>query len=499
MVSRRVLSFALFVALATLAVSGQRARRVGWLTHGGNAQHDGIAPARSNDLRRVAWSTPLDLNPQYNGDILYAHYGSPVVTADNVVVVPVKTGATSGFRIEARNGRTGALLWQEATDYVAPPHGWFPTLGPTLVDNAVAYARKAGWVQFRDLGALSTGPKTICFYGMANYQQSPAAYDDAVRISSPLVTDSEGSVFFTYRVTGDNPLGLQGGVAVVRRNGTSAYIEGSQASGGDYVRPKLNAAPAVFKGVVYAVLKKASGSEGGLVGLRVDDLQPLYKTPLLDPRNGGPANVDDDGTSCPTVGGDGDVYFGVLENPFGSHHYRGWLLHFDRTLATTKTPGSFGWDDTPSLVPSQSVPGYTGTSKYLVLTKYNNYAGAGDGVNKIALLDPNATQTDAFSNATVMKEIYSQVGPTADWERTANFPNAVREWCVNTAAVDAQGKCVLVNNEDGVLYRWNLVTNELDQSIRLNSGVGQAYTPTVIGPNGTVYAVSNAQLYAVSK
>ena len=81
-----------------------------------------------------------------------------------------------------------------------------------------------------------------------------------------------------------------------------------------------------------------------------------------------------DSTASPTVGPDGDVYFGVLEDNFPSHNDRGWLLHFDRTLATTKTPGSFGWDDTASIIPRAAVPSYSGSSSYLVLTKYNNYA-----------------------------------------------------------------------------------------------------------------------------
>src|SRR5262249_39078564 len=157
--------------------------------------------------------------------------------------------------------------------------------------------------------------------------------------------------------------------------------------------------------------------------------------------------LSDDGSASPTVGPDGDVYFGVLDNgtQFSS---KGWLLHFSGDLAQTKTPGAFGWDDTVSIVDKSLVPSYTGTSAYLVMTKYNNYASlGGDGVNKIAILDPNATQVDSRTNATVMKEILTIAGVTPDPEFQPTFPNAVREWCINAAVVDPFTKSVLANSE----------------------------------------------------
>ena len=45
---------------------------------------------------------------------------------------------------------------------------------------------------------------------------------------------------------------------------------------------------------------------------------------------------------------------------------------------------------------------------------------------------------------------------------------------------------------------WNLATNTFAESIELQAlGTLEAYTPTVIGPDGTVYAINKATLFAV--
>lgn len=54
-----------------------------------------------------------------------------------------------------------------------------------------------------------------------------------------------------------------------------------------------------------------------------------------------------------------------------------------------------------------------------------------------------------------------------------------------------------VNSEDGKLYRWDLTTNKLSESITLSGAVGEAYTPTPIGADGMVYAINDAVLDAV--
>ncbi len=215
---------------------------------------------------------------------------------------------------------------------------------------------------------------------------------------------------------------------------------------------------------------------------------------LKDPATGGAAALPDDGTAAPTIGPDNDVYFGVLEQNFPGHHARGWLLHFDSGLAHTKIPGSFGWDDSASVVPSRLVVSYRGSSPYLLLTKYNDYSDpgiTGSGQNKVALLDPNASQVNPIEgNVHSMKEVISVVGVTPD-----NGQAGVREWCINTAAIDEANRCAVINSEDGHVYRWSFTTNTLSKGLQLSPATGEAYTPTAIGPDGAVYAINNARLY----
>ena len=75
---------------------------------------------------------------------------------------------------------------------------------------------------------------------------------------------------------------------------------------------------------------------------------------------------------------------------------------------------------------------------------------------------------------------------------------AVKEWCINSAAVDPITRSVLANSEDGWLYRWDLAANRISQRIQLTSGIAESYTPTAIGADGTVYAINNAVLFAIA-
>src|SRR5271167_2191160 len=49
-----------------------------WSGYAGNAQHTAPAPAAAQNLTRIRWSTPVDLDPQYQDDELLIHYASPM-------------------------------------------------------------------------------------------------------------------------------------------------------------------------------------------------------------------------------------------------------------------------------------------------------------------------------------------------------------------------------------------------------------------------------------
>lgn len=486
------------IAVGALLSSGIAGAQTGaWLTHSHDEQHSALSTVQSQPLTSIHWKTPVDLFPP-QGEI-FIHYGSPLVTAANTVIVPVKTGNNS-FRVQAMNGATGKKLWQLNTGWQAPGASFVPGLGPTISGNTLYIPDIAGRVISRPNPDEKKQPASkLYFYGVKNFKKAKTTYEQNVQIDTPLTTDPSGNLFFGFLVLGSTPLNLQSGLARVGTDGTGSWTSAATLSGDSAITEvSISAAPAVSADGSILYVAVDNGNYGYLVAVNSTTLKPINKVRLKDPSSGLDAIIFDASSASPTVGPDGDVYFGVIENPFPNHNDRGWLLHYNADLSQSKTPGSFGWDDTASIVPSSMVPSYTGTSSYLLMTKYNNYCGVGNGNghNEIAILDPNATEHDPIISSTlVMKEVLTHEGVTPD----EDCPGGVREWCINTAAIDPLTKSVLANSEDGNLYRWDLTTNSFTQVIKLAPGTGEAYTPTVIGADGTVYAINDAILDALGK
>ena len=480
---------------AAMLAPNAAAQTGAWLTHSHDEQHTALSTVQSQPFSKIHWHTPVDLFPP--GGTIFIHYGSPLVTAANTVIVPVKTG-TNSFRVEAHNGATGKRLWTQNTGYQAPGASFVPGMGPTISGNQLFVPDIAGRVLVRQNPDLAKGSVTrLYFYGAKNYRKNPTAYKQNVQIDTPLTTDAAGNLYFGFLVLGPTPLNLQSGVARIAPNGTGTWVAAASASGDPSIsQVAISCAPALAPDGSLLYVAVDNGSYGYLLALNSTTLALVNRVRLSDPSSGLDASLFDGSSAAPTVGPDGDVYFGVLENPFPNHNDRGWLLHYSSDLSQTKIPGSFGWDDTASIVPASLVSSYHGSSSYLLMTKYNNYGGVGtgDGHNRIAILDPNATENDPVIPSTkVMKEVITILGVTPD----PNYPGGVKEWCINAAAVDPFTKSILANSEDGKLYRWDLTSNTLSEVITLSTGIGEAYTPTVIGSDGTAYAINFAVLNAV--
>src|SRR5580704_5389210 len=219
-----------FVTLLFCALAGNiSAQVVPWSSLGGNPEHTALAEAQAQALGRIRWHTPVDLAPQYDdeGELLI-HYGSPLVTARDTVIVPVKTGATGGLRIEARGAGNGTLKWSATSDYVFPPANWTPEFAPAMTPNARArlyYPGAGGTVYFRDDPDSNRGSSgQIAFYGLSNYMANRQAYNSTVMINTPLTVDSGGNVYFGFLVTGQNPSDLASGIARISASGQGTWV-----------------------------------------------------------------------------------------------------------------------------------------------------------------------------------------------------------------------------------------------------------------------------------
>jgi hypothetical protein len=131
----------LMVASSPAAAAGRSRSAVEWAGFGADAQHTATATERPQPFHRIRWTAKVDLAPDLGFGELLIHYGSPMITAANTVVVPTRVSAKAGFRVVAYDGRTGARRWSLATDYRSPSFDgdfgpWTPPLPAALTPSA---------------------------------------------------------------------------------------------------------------------------------------------------------------------------------------------------------------------------------------------------------------------------------------------------------------------------------------------------------------------------
>lgn len=517
------LAFAGTVGLLIAHAVRYQSTTYAWFGPGGNPQHTNISQNNAVGLGRVVWSAPVDLFANSSGSV---HYSGPAITAKNTVVFGVKIHQSNDFRMEARNGKTGAATWIKTTDYTVPPTSttyWTGIFPIALCVNSVVAAGSGGTVFIKtDADDKNSGVTRSCFYmPIETFDLNRTLYR-GIKINTQIMGGPAGTFYFGYSVFEAPPAAIAaklgtGGIVQMTLAGTKTFKKASDlvpSSPGDVVRPAFNsgAVRSLDGKSVYIPITNVSRGTNYLVKLNASSLALQASVRLIDPNNGGDTWICPCSSASPVIGPDGHVFFGTLRNNDGTSH--GWMLQFDANLSQTDANnvrypvGAFGWDDTPSIVPANIVPSYKGTSAYLLMTKYNNYKGTGgDGRNRLAVLDPGKDNVtiDPISGKHVMNEVITVLGVTCDdgfyactSTTDVNDPSVpVREWCINSAAIDRASKSAIVNSEDGHGYRWDFTTNTLKQGTYLQPGSLEPYTPTAIGADGTSYIINGGYIHAV--
>ena len=431
------------------------------------------------------------------------HYAAPIVTTDNVVIV-----AADCSRILLAIGPDNSTVWSLATGFLMPASNWYPhyqvvlagSPGPT---QRVYFPGKGGGIRWRD-NLASADPLSegiAYFFGEAIYGSNRSFYDAEYFVNSAIVAYN-GAVYFTVRIQLDQLADV-----LVRYNasaGTFIIKTAAEIGGAGYSRFPHQYAPAFSNefDLMYVLVGTSTifGGGGRIVAVSPMTLSVLHSAFTGDPRN--PSSsclVFDDSTASPTVAPDGDVFLGMLGFAGSGSSFRnlGWLLHWNKFLNVVKTPGGFGWDDTATIVNASSASDYTGASSYLLFVKYNDYVGVGQGLHQLALLDPNdLVELDPQgSGVTVMRRVQTVLAPTPVDVPIDGYPDARKEWCVNSGSYDPFQDSIYANSEDSYQYRWHLPSNTLAESFLMDTAQVEAYTPTAIGPDGAIYAINKGKLF----
>jgi hypothetical protein len=145
---------------------------VAWAGFAANAQHTAVARQSAQPFHRIRWRAKVDLNPALTHHALFIHYGSPMISAANTVLVPTRVSKKAGFRVVAYSGTSGKRRWSLNTDYRPPAIAngvtvFTPPLPAALTSRkALAVAGAGGTVLLRGQVNKPTGAvRRLVFYG----------------------------------------------------------------------------------------------------------------------------------------------------------------------------------------------------------------------------------------------------------------------------------------------------------------------------------------------
>src|SRR5258707_282600 len=151
--------------------------------------------------------------------------------------------------------------------------------------------RGAVWhIDNPDSNTPGTPVREVFYTSLAGYNANAGAYNSTIFINTPITADSNGNIYFGFRVQGTAPAPLnttQSGFARIDPNGNGRFVlAGTAANDVKIGLDSHNSAPALSndESTVYVVVKwPVDRNYGYLLGLDSTTLATKYSGFLTDP------------------------------------------------------------------------------------------------------------------------------------------------------------------------------------------------------------------------
>jgi hypothetical protein len=452
----------LTAAVWLFAFGAMRSARADWPQFGHDATHSGYqSDVVGQDVAAIRFSKQFDTAAPATGDLLI-HYDAPKADATGVYITLRDRPGTDIVYSVQKLDLAGNVLWTYPSDYhLIVSSGWEGSFSFAVGNGNVYVAGLYGVIHV-------ISPSDGSFqYDIASYpvpSPAPPGLASGVVVSGPPAIDGAGKLYYVVRSTFTGSPPVSSHLAVANADGSIfGTVNFSALTGESSERPGLNCGPAVAPDGTIYVGSIRPGFPGALYRLLA--INPDLSLKWIGNMAADPAHVGivmDQSTSTPVVGPDGRVFYGG----WNSNELSDGYLYSFSTAGDFLGQFPFGWDTTPVIYPDPADPNH-----YYLGEKLNRYASR------------------RFYWVWIDPDTMSQV---ASWELV---PSGTYELCVNAGVVDANLNTYILG-EDGNFYKIPFLSSTATH-IALGAPRNAAYTPAAMGPDGTIYALSDRGIYFV--